>query len=73
MFACYSNSRSFSRRAFSSGVRFFLAIFNLQSGAPILHHIGGLHKFWESLIAYGMPGVMFTGRNVVLDCLRLSL
>ena len=24
---------------------------NLQCGASILHHIGGLHKFWDSLSA----------------------
>ena len=42
----------FSRRAFSSGVRFFLAIYKTSCmvlcGASILHHAGGLHKVWDS-------------------------
>ena len=42
-----------STGAFSSGGRFFLAIYKISCmvlcGASILHHAGGLHKVWDSL------------------------
>ena len=46
MFSVCSSSRIFSRRAFSLGVRFFLAICKTSN---VVLHIGGFHKVWDSL------------------------
>ena len=48
-FASCSSSRIFSRRAFSSGVLFLLAIVITSS---ILHLVGGLHKVWDGVVHF---------------------
>ena len=48
-FASCSSSRIFSRRAFSSGVLFLLAMVITSS---ILHLIRGLHKVWDGVVYF---------------------